>query len=292
MHPIGFYQIEGKIEGKRRNFLVFFTRGNCAHANIYVINKSTTFLFLNCSERDKWLWIRTGRLYPGYHWWRELDSKTRQHTQLLYRAENRSHQTEFIRSVKQIVHLFLKAIRTMYARCWFSDQCTLFSSTKKKTKQNKTKNKKHSSPVVGLPIFYPFRFGGSPPSTAVFSNNDHIPYNQTSFLMGCLVVLVYWSFWLCLTNERSIQYLHMFTRSLRVQPDLEYHLFIKIGFVNPAICLNNNKEKTRYDCALCKGTNEVRRKHSLKWRNHFNRLVVLQTKTCSRKTYFATFDLC
>ena len=25
---------------------------------------------------------------------------------------------------------------------------------------------------------------------------------------------------------------------------------------------------------------------------HFNSLVVLQTKTCSRKTYFATFDLC
>ena len=41
------------------------------------------------------------------------------------------------------------------------------------------------------------------------------------------------------------------------------------------------KNVTRYDCALCKGTSEVRRKHSLKWRNHFNSLVVLQTKTCS-----------
>ena len=27
-------------------------------------------------------------------------------------------------------------------------------------------------------------------------------------------------------------------------------------------------------------------------RNHFNSLVVLQTKTSSRKTYFTTFDLC
>ena len=49
-----------------------------------------------------------------------------------------------------------------------------------------------------------------------------------------------------------------------------------------------NKNKTRHDCALCKGTSEVRRKHSLKWRNHFNSLVVLQTKTCSRKSDFAT----
>ena len=52
------------------------------------------------------------------------------------------------------------------------------------------------------------------------------------------------------------------------------------------------KARTRHGCALCKGTSKIRRKHSLKCRNHFNSLVVLQTKTCSRKTYFSTFDLC
>ena len=54
---------------------------------------------------------------------------------------------------------------------------------------------------------------------------------------------------------------------------------------------------TRHDCALCKGASQVRRKHLFKWRNHFSSLVVLQTKTCSRKNILCyvwpllTFDL-
>ena len=57
---------------------------------------------------------------------------------------------------------------------------------------------------------------------------------------------------------------------------------------------NKTKQKliiTRHDCALCKDMSLVRLKRSLKRPNHFNSFVQLQTKTCSRKTDFATFDL-
>ena len=54
---------------------------------------------------------------------------------------------------------------------------------------------------------------------------------------------------------------------------------------------------TRHDCALCKGTSEVRRKHSLKWRNreghHYLKLTlaILLTKFGNHSAKFTTFDL-
>ena len=91
------------------------------------------------------------------------------------------------------------------------------------------------------------------------------------------------------------------TTSLQNETNLNKQIESRKNVKNRCFCLcylvtssthKKRKKKTRHDCALCKGTSQVRRKHSLKWRNHFNSLVVLQTKTCSRKTYFATFDLC
>ena len=54
---------------------------------------------------------------------------------------------------------------------------------------------------------------------------------------------------------------------------------------------------TRHDCALCKGTSEVRRKHLLKWRSreghHYLKLAlaILLTKFGNHSAKFTTFDL-
>ena len=60
---------------------------------------------------------------------------------------------------------------------------------------------------------------------------------------------------------------------------------------------SRKQNKTRHDCALCKGTSEVRRKHSLKWRNreghHYLKLTlaILLTKFGNHSAKFTTFDL-
>ena len=84
-----------------------------------------------------------------------------------------------------------------------------------------------------------------------------------------------------------------------------YMLLTKFG-QNPIInvegvanCQKERKKerRTRHDCALCKGTSEVRRKHLLKWRNreghHYLKLAlaILLTKFGNHSAKFTTFDL-